>query len=391
MHSLASDDIVCNAMVLWFWSSIYATSSSDVTELIFGIISCNVRCDVVVVECCCWNSFLLGRSVKPRQLPSAFSHEFNPTVVLTLRTLASEFIKSFHSSTPPSALTCPFKIINRATTTVESNSSSSPMKKRSSRSLTVLAALLISYINYCIPTIQALASAAPFHSTEAEFARRKRRTMTVGIPHHGAVELDTSMPILKLPAWVEETRDDLGTPIAVHEWDDKDSYRTKNGWQGSDLVHDRHAPVRILEYFVKYGPGMEAVGLTSGGAGTTLIGIVHFTKRAESHKGYCHGGSMCSLMDDIIGWGAFMTTGSCRPWSGFTVQVNTSLQKPIRVDSFLLVKATITKVERRKVSISAVLIDPAEEAGEDNNENIHATGEGLVVLNKGVLPEQPSP
>ena len=278
----------------------------------------------------------------------------------------------------------------------------SPMKKRSSLSLTVLAALLISSTNsYFIPTIQALASAVPLHSTEVEGARRRK--MAVGIPHHGAVELDSSMAIhnnnnnnvdgnvLKLPAWVEDMRDEWGTPVAVHEWDDKDSYRAKNGWQGRDLVHDRQAPVRILDYFVKYGPGMEAVGLASGGVGTTLTGIVHFTKRAESHKGYCHGGSMCSLMDDIVGWLGFMTTGTCRPWSGFTVQVNTSLKKPIRVDSFLLVKATITNVERRKVSIFAELIDPAEESGEDNNENIHAIGEGLVVLNKGVLPEQPRP
>lgn len=230
--------------------------------------------------------------------------------------------------------------------------------------------------------------------------------MTVGIPHHGAVDLESNTAVhpynnnnvddnvvaKQLPAWVEEMRDDLGTLVVnVHEWDDHDSYRSKNGWHGRDLVHDRHAPVRILEYFVTYGPGMPAAGLESGGVGTTLQGIVHFTHRAESHKGFCHGGSMCSLMDDIIGWGAFMTTGTCRPWSGFTVQVNTSLKKPIRVDSVLLVKATITKVERRKVSISAELIDPAEEANDDNTGNIHATGEGLVVLNKGVLPEQPKP
>ena len=186
-----------------------------------------------------------------------------------------------------------------------------------------------------------------------------------------------------LPAWVDNLRDDWGVPLAVSEWDDIDSYRSKNGWHGRDLVHDRHAPVRILEYFVNYGDGIPRTNLSKGGIGTTLTGIAHFTKRAESHQGFCHGGSMCSLMDDIIGWVAFLTTGTCRPWTGFTVQVNTSLKKPIRVDSFLLVKATIVKIERRKVSVTAELIDPSE----DKASNTHALGEGLVVLNKGVLPE----
>jgi acyl-coenzyme A thioesterase PaaI-like protein len=186
-----------------------------------------------------------------------------------------------------------------------------------------------------------------------------------------------------LPEWFEELRDEWGEPLAVAEWEDVDSHREKNGWQGRDLVHDRHAPVRVLEYFVRYGDG-EGTSFSKGGVGTVLTGIAHFTKRAESHKGFCHGGSMCSLMDDVLGWGAFLVTGECRPWTGFTVQVNTSLKKPIRVDSFLLVKATITKIERRKVSVTAELIDPS-----DTENIVHAMGEGLVVMNRGVLPEEP--
>jgi hypothetical protein len=63
-----------------------------------------------------------------------------------------------------------------------------------------------------------------------------------------------------------------------------------------------------------------------GGVGTTLRGIVHFTSAAESHKGLCHGGAMCSVFDDIIGWTAFSVTGVCIPWSGYTVEVNTRLK-----------------------------------------------------------------
>jgi hypothetical protein len=90
---------------------------------------------------------------------------------------------------------------------------------------------------------------------------------------------------------------------------------------------------------------------------------------------------MCSLLDDVVGWAAFLVTGNCCPWTGFTVQINSSLQRPILVDSIFLVQATITKVERRKVSVSATIVDPSQ----DNV--IHATGEGLVILNRGVLSE----
>jgi hypothetical protein len=108
---------------------------------------------------------------------------------------------------------------------------------------------------------------------------------------------------------------------------------------------------------------------------------------------------MCSVLDDVIGWCAFTVTGECRPWSGFTVQVNTNLCKPIPINTTLLVQATVTNFERRKVSIEAILFDPSMigPAGEseplvniDNQQHlrvIHATGSGMVILNRGVLPE----
>ena len=96
---------------------------------------------------------------------------------------------------------------------------------------------------------------------------------------------------------------------------------------------------------------------------------------------------MCSLMDDIIGWCGFVVTGTCHPWSGFTVQINTSLRKPIPVGSFLVASAEITKIERRKVSIRAKLFAVQER---DGTEVLHAEGDGLVVLNRGVLPSAPA-
>ena len=75
-----------------------------------------------------------------------------------------------------------------------------------------------------------------------------------------------------------------------------------------------------------------------------------------------------------------MVTGQVRPWSGFTVQINTSLQKPIPVFSMLMVVGEVMRLERRKVFIEARLVDPA------NGNAQHAKAEGIVVLNRGVLP-----
>lgn len=90
---------------------------------------------------------------------------------------------------------------------------------------------------------------------------------------------------------------------------------------------------------------------------------------------------MCNIMDDVVGWTAFMVTGYCHPWSGFTMQINTSLQKPIMVHLQLLVKGIVTKIEHCKVFVTAELVDPADQ------EAIHATCQGLVILNKGILPD----
>jgi acyl-coenzyme A thioesterase PaaI-like protein len=193
--------------------------------------------------------------------------------------------------------------------------------------------------------------------------------------------------LVRKPVWLENLLEDhcLGERLHVPEWEHEDGHRHKHGWRGHDLVHSPHAPVRITDYFVHYGPGTDIPLATTtterGGAGTVLTGIVEFTAAAESHAGYCHGGSMCSVMDDVVGWVAFCVTGCVRPWTGFTVQVNTALSKPVYVHSTLLIQAEIVRIERRKVFVKARLYDPG------NGEAVHATCEGMVVLNKGIVPD----
>ncbi len=84
-------------------------------------------------------------------------------------------------------------------------------------------------------------------------------------------------------------------------------------------------------------------------------------------------------MDDAIGWMGFCVSGSCRPWSGYTVQVNTSLKKSVAVGSVLRLEAWVKKREgARKFWISTRLSDPSDE------NCVYCEGEGLFLLS----PEQ---
>jgi hypothetical protein len=129
----------------------------------------------------------------------------------------------------------------------------------------------------------------------------------------------------------------------VKEWRDE-SWRAEGGFQGRDFCHSAAAHVRVLDYVLipaTSTPTPTATTATTAiptpaatsttpptvttadeGFGTALeaalypqlVGPAHFTDRAESHKGLCHGGSFCALMDDAIGWMGFCVSGTVRPW-----------------------------------------------------------------------------
>mmetsp|Transcript_28900 Transcript_28900/g.43644 ORF Transcript_28900/g.43644 Transcript_28900/m.43644 type:complete len:394 (-) Transcript_28900:109-1290(-) len=179
-----------------------------------------------------------------------------------------------------------------------------------------------------------------------------------------------------LPTWIESNKTAYGERLLLDEWCQPND-RSKRGWKGLDFIHHENAPVRITDYFVHYGNSES--DKERGGVGTKLTGIVHFTSRAESHKGICHGGSMTAVLNDIIAWTAFMVTGNCQPWSGFATQISTSIHKPISLDSWMLVTGIISEVKERQVTVLAKLIDPR------NNDTIHADGDGLVILDQDVI------
>jgi acyl-coenzyme A thioesterase PaaI-like protein len=168
------------------------------------------------------------------------------------------------------------------------------------------------------------------------------------------------------PSWLDELEDDESYErVRLPEWDNGASWRQRNGFKGSDFVHGALAAVHVPRYYLRG---------VAGGVGSKLVGASHFGPGAESHRGLCHGGTMCSLMDDVVGWTGFCASGQCLPWSGFTVQINTSLKRPVGVGAWLRLEGEIVRIEGQKVSVRARLLG-AEGA-------VHCEAEGLVVLKK---------
>jgi acyl-coenzyme A thioesterase PaaI-like protein len=182
---------------------------------------------------------------------------------------------------------------------------------------------------------------------------------------------------ISLPDWFTELQKDPTYELMeVKEWRDEEG-RKDDGFSGIDFCHSKYASVRIMEYLI-HSPELVADENMSSTTQTEffprLIGAAHFTPRAESHRGLCHGGSFCALMDDVIGWMGFCVSGKVKPWSGYTVQVNTSLLKSVKVNQILKLEAWVQRREgKRKHWIEAQLTNP--ETGD-----IHCKGSGLFLL-----------
>lgn len=161
--------------------------------------------------------------------------------------------------------------------------------------------------------------------------------------------------------------------LEIKEWKDEEG-RGSDGFLGRDFIHSKYAAVRILDYVKLPAVKADVNGFVTENF-PRLIGPAHFTPRCESHRGLCHGGSYCALMDDAIGWMGFCVSGECKPWSGYTVQVNTSLKKSVKVDSVVKIEAWVKKRDgARKFWINARVSDPEDETC------VYCEGEGLFLL-----------
>ena len=174
----------------------------------------------------------------------------------------------------------------------------------------------------------------------------------------------------------------------VKEWQDEDWRSTQEaGFSGRDYMHSSSSAVRIFDYAIippeislsssENDSPSEVVDRSNGKLYPRLIAPVHFTPQAESHRGFCHGGSMCAVMDDAVGWVGFTVTGETKPWSGFTVQVNTAMKKPVQVGALLKLEAWVSRREGdRKFWVAARLTDPVDES------IVFCEGEGLFLLSR---------
>ena len=154
------------------------------------------------------------------------------------------------------------------------------------------------------------------------------------------------------------------------EWEDA-AWRREAGWQGTDLVHAADASVRVLGYW--WDP-----------AARTLTGAVHFTRRAESHRGLCHGGAMTSALDDVLGHAAFLSGAG--PWTGATARLSITLKAPVPVDATLRVVGTVHDVAERRGGGSKVQIRARLE---DASAAVFAEMEGLSVLGVRLSKDEP--
>lgn len=195
------------------------------------------------------------------------------------------------------------------------------------------------------------------------------------------------------PGWLSDIAASPGvTRLDVKEWDDEEWRKDtgESGFKGVDFIHSAQSAVQIMEYLLvdtkhpscsyqleargKLPPPLEGSSI--------LVGSVYFSPRSESHRGFCHGGSFCAVADDLIGWAGFCISGKCKPWSGFTAQINTSLKKPVAVGSVMKVEAWISKKDSdRKYWVTARMKDEA------NGGDVHFEAEGLFLLSKDALED----
>lgn len=179
-----------------------------------------------------------------------------------------------------------------------------------------------------------------------------------------------------IPSWFEALKGKTNTKIvAVAEWQDEDWRNQEGGFQGRDFCHSKHSSVRILDYVIVAPTDSDSeVVEANANEFPKIIGPAYFSQKCESHRGLCHGGSFCALMDDAIGWMGFCVSGNVKPWTGFTVQINTSLKKAVKVGSTLKLEAWVNRKEgARKYWIGSRLSN--SETGD-----VHCEAEGLFLL-----------
>jgi hypothetical protein len=104
------------------------------------------------------------------------------------------------------------------------------------------------------------------------------------------------------PDWFQELKTIQGSQrLNVAEWDNEKWRKEEGGFSGYDFCHSIFSAVRILEYVLLPSQHINRDLSPSSHHHNhdrkefpLLVGAVYFTPRAESHRGLCHGGTMCA-------------------------------------------------------------------------------------------------
>lgn len=189
--------------------------------------------------------------------------------------------------------------------------------------------------------------------------------------------MPTIRPSIQAVPWIDLMKASYhGKVVTLREWNDEEWRKDPSGggFHGTDFCHSKSSAVQIQEYLLMDKSNSHLLSKSCDLEYPFLIGAAFFNEKCESHRGLCHGGTFCALMDDAIGWMGFCFTGEVQPWCGYTVQVNTALKKAVKIGSTLKLESWVTRREgKRKVWISSRLVDP--ESGD-----VHCEGEGLFLL-----------
>lgn len=197
--------------------------------------------------------------------------------------------------------------------------------------------------------------------------------------HRASRKAGDEAALAPLPSWAAQFEDTTRfTRVRLREWEDP-NWRRQHGFQGTDLCHRPEAS----------GGGVQVLGYWVDEAAQRLVGIVRFGPRCESHAGLCHGGSMCALLDDLLGWCCFVFGDG--PWTGCTAQVNCKLKRPVPLGAVLKCSAAVDKREDRPGGSEKATITGALTDGEDDSV-VYALLEGVSVagvdIGTGVAPKR---
>lgn len=106
----------------------------------------------------------------------------------------------------------------------------------------------------------------------------------------------------------------------------------------------------------------------------TLSAITCFGREAEGRPGIAHGGAIATVLDDVSG-----TTGWLTGMPVVSLNLNIDFRAYVPTNVWVLVVGRVTEVNGRKISVGCTITTPAEGAGDEQAETLHAEARGLFL------------